>query len=657
VCGIGGIVHPEPGKAIDEIALRRMARALRHRGPEGFGLALEPDAGFVSTRLAIVDRAGGWQPIETRPDGDILVYNGEVYNHRELRAKLQSRGESFATTCDSEVVARLLVRVGLAGLECMNGQFAFAWWQPAARRLTLVRDRFGVRPLHYASLADGSIIFGSEAKALFASGEVTARPDLTGIDDVFTLWGPRPPRTAFSGVRQLLPGSFLVWQRGEILEERRWWSPTYGVDCAVRDLGDLLRDSVRLRLRADVPVGAYLSGGLDSSLITALARTEIGRQLQTFSIAFGDPRYDERSHQENVARILDTSHHVIEAGPEDIADAFATVIRHAETPMVRSAPVPLYLLAKHVRQYDVRVVLSGEGADELFWGYDLFKEVALRELHERDAARARDLVDTLYPYLSQRPGRRGSVWRRFLLEGANCADPLGSHLTRATATATVKAFYRPEVAAEVNRCPSLDRLRNELPDNFEQLTSLERAAWLEVATLLEPCLLAAQGDRVSMAHGVEGRFPFLDHRVFALAAALPAERKLDGLRDKVAVREVAHALLPPEIASRPKWPYRAPGVMPFFGAKTPGWVSDSLSRGALEETGIWDAGRVAALVRRCGAGQVTGIREEMALVGILSTQVWYAEFCRHSHRRDPIETAEPRVRIDRVSRADTTGAT
>ena len=382
MCGIAGIVRAAGEARVDEDALLRMARAIRHRGPDGFGLALDDGAGFVATRLAIVDLPCGWQPIEDEADGDLLVYNGEVYNHIELREELRAQGVSFDTSSDTEVVLRLLERDGLDALRLFNGQFAFAWWQARSRKLTLVRDRFGVRPLHFALRDDGTLVFGSEVKALFASGEVEARPDLGGIDDVFTTWGARPPRSPFRGVDQLAPGGFLVWEDGKIVARKRWWEPEYGDATAPDgDLLELMRDSVDLRLRADVPVGAYLSGGLDSSLISALAQQRKDGELRTFSIAFKDPLYDERAQQEAVARALRTQHHVVEAGPGEIAAALPDVIRHTETPLIRTAPVPLFLLARAVRENDLTVVITGEGADELFWGYDLFKEVAIRELH------------------------------------------------------------------------------------------------------------------------------------------------------------------------------------------------------------------------------------------------------------------------------------
>ncbi len=654
MCGLAGIVRADPSERVDEQTLRRMVRAIRHRGPDGFGLALDAGAGLVSARLAIFDVPRGWQPVEAAPTGGILVYNGEVYNHPELRTGLAARGEAFSTTCDTEVVLRLLELDGVEALDRLNGQFAFAWWQPARRRLTLARDRFGVRPLYYTLLDDGTLVFGSEAKALFASGEVPAEPDLAGIDEVFTLWGPRAPRTAFSGVRQVRPGGLVVWERGKIVEERTWWTPQYGLaGDPDGDLEELLRDSVRLRLRADVPVGTYLSGGLDSSLITALAQAETDHQLRTFSIAFRDPRYDERVYQEEVARAIGTRHHVVEAVPRDIAEAFPDVVRHAEVPLVRTAPVPLYLLAREVRERGITVVATGEGADELFLGYELFKEVVLRELYRHDPERATELLDQLYAYLGPAAARRGPAWRRFLLETGADDELLGSHLTRAGATAAVKAFYRPEVAAEVGASTGLDRLRAELPPAFPRWSRLERAAWLELSTLLEPYLLSAQGDRVAMAHGVEGRFPFLDHRVFKHSARLPEKRKLDGMREKAALRDVAARVLPAGIAARQKQPYRAPEITPFFGPDAPGWVAEALSRSELAATGLWDGDRVASLVRRCESGRATGMRESMALVGILSTQLWHRELVGRGATAYPPETEDPRVRIDRTNQTRT----
>lgn len=646
MCGIAGIVRTDWTEAVEEQALLRMARAIRHRGPDGFGICMDPGAGLVSSRLSIVDLEHGWQPLVCDADESVLVYNGEVYNHPELRSWLRSLGVEFHTHSDTEVVLAVLRHEGLAGLRRLNGQFALAWWEPRQRRLSLVRDRFGVRPLHYSLLDDGSVIFGSEAKAIFASGEVDPRPDLAGIDQVFTLWAPQSPRTAFAGVAQLEPGTALVWERGEVVERRRWWSP--GPDGSdPGDLAELLRDSVRLRLRADVPVGAYLSGGLDSSLISALAQVEKRGELNTFSVAFADPRYDERGEQEVVARAIGTTHHAITVGAAEIAGVFPDVIRHTETPLVRTAPVPLYLLAREVHERGLKVVATGEGADELFWGYDLFKEVAIRRLHETEPGRARRLMGELYPHLGPAGARRGPNWARFLLETGAADDPLASHLTRVAATASVRAFYSDDLSAELSAGDALAPIRAALPPGFAEWGDLDRAAWLEVVTLLEPYLLAAQGDRVAMAHGVEGRYPFLDHRVYAHSVALEDDQKLSDTGDKVALRRLAQDLLPREIATRRKQPYRAPEVTPFFAADAPSWVAEMLSPGALAGTGLWDCGRVEGLLRRCRSGRANGVREGMALVGILSTQLWHDAFMGDGVAYAP-ETAVPQVRIDRT---------
>jgi asparagine synthase (glutamine-hydrolysing) len=648
MCGIAGIVRESAATPVDEPALLRMAAAIRHRGPDGFGLCLDDGAGLVSARLSIVDLESGWQPLGSGPGGSIVVYNGEVYNHPELRSALRAEGVEFRTHSDTEVVQAVLERRGLAGLQQLNGQFALAWWQPDRRRLTLVRDRFGVRPLHYSLAEDGSLVFGSEAKALFASGEVAAEVDRGGLDDVFTLWAPQSPRTAFAGISQVEPGGLVVWERGAIVERSRWWSadPAEQPDPGA-GLEELMRDSVALRLRADVQVGAYLSGGLDSSLISALAQVEQRGELTTFSVAFDDPRYDERSHQETVARAIGTRHHVLEIGAPDIAAALPAVVRHTETPLVRTAPVPLYLLAADVRDHDLKVVATGEGADELFWGYDLFKEVAIRDLHGRDPERALELLGRLYPHLGS-AARRGPGWANFLLETGADDDPLASHMTRVAATESVKAFYADGMRAGLGDEDPLDRLRGRLPAGFEGWGDLERAAWLEVTTLLEPYLLAAQGDRVSMAHGVEGRYPFLDHRLYALSVALPPAEKLTQESDKVALRRLADQLLPAEIAGRGKQPYRAPEVDPFFGPGAPAWVEEALSPAAIESTGIWDATRVGGLIRRCREGRARGVREGMAVVGIVTTQLWHELFVRGGSPY-PAETSEPRVRIDRRS--------
>jgi asparagine synthase (glutamine-hydrolysing) len=651
VCGIAGLVHPDPFRPVAHATLSRMARAIRHRGPDGYGIATDGGVGLVSTRLAIIDIEAGWQPMRTPTSA--IVFNGEVYNHTELRAGLGDRVRDWRTDCDTEVILRLLDLDGLAALDHLNGQFAIAWWQPGSRRLTLIRDRFGVRPLYYSVLPDGSLVFGSEAKCLFASGLVRAEPDREGIDEVFHLWGARAPRTPFAGVRQVRPGGIVAWEDGRIVADTTWWTPE--VDRPGRgdtDLEELLRDSVRLRLRADVTVGTYLSGGLDSSLITALAVEEAGEPVETFSVAFADAEFDERVHQREVARSLDVRHHQLTIDDSDIAGAFLDTIRHTETPSVRTAPIPLGLLARSVREAGIVVVATGEGADEVFWGYDLFKEAKIRRfaLREPGSGARPALFDRLYAHMG---GRLAGTpfWRRALMNAGDPSDPLFSHQSRLAATGVTRSFYEPGLRRDLDALGPLDRIRASLPPAFASWSTLQRASWLEITTLLEPYLLSTQGDRVAMAHGVEGRYPFLDHRVLEWAASQPDHRKLSGLRDKVAVREVARRVLPPAAAAaaaRPKQPYRAPEIRPFFPASgAPDWVRELLAPDALRDAGFFDPGAVAGLVRRAGEGRIASQREAFALVGIVSTQAFVQTFCpAGGPPAYPEETTEPRRVLD-----------
>jgi asparagine synthase (glutamine-hydrolysing) len=648
VCGIAGILHADAARPVDESTLRRMAGAIRHRGPDGYGIASGGGAGLVSTRLAIFDIPSGWQPMQGAHRDTVMVYNGEVFNHYELRQELEGQGERFRTTSDTEILLRLLDRDGPQALHRCNGQWGIAHLDRPTRTLTLMRDRFGVRPMHYASLPDGGIVFSSEVKGILASGLVAAAPDLEGINEVFTFWAARPPRCAFEGIRLLPPGHLLVWRDGEIVEERAWWEPHYAIDAPAppaEELGELLRDSVRLRLRADVPVGCYLSGGLDSSLTTALAVEQTDHQLRTFSLAFRDPLFDESAFQRQVAEELGTRHHVIEIGPEEITDAFQDVMRHLETPVIRSAGVPLYLLARSTREQGITVVATGEGADELYWGYDLFKEAKVRAFCARDpdAAWRASLFDRMYPYFAATGGRRGESWRRFFLDAGPASDPLFSHQTRIAATSGVKSLYSGDTRAALAGVDPLERLRDDLPEEFGRMSVLERAAYLELTTLLGNHLLAAQADRVGMAHGIEGRFPFLDHRVFANSVATRPQDKLAGLHEKIAVRRVAAEVVPPIVAQRPKQPYRAPEAAAFF-ANEPEWVTERLSAEAVRDVGIYDERAVAGLVRRCRAGRATGFRENMALMGVLSTQVWHEIFVSRA-QSFPEEREEPRVRL------------
>jgi asparagine synthase (glutamine-hydrolysing) len=640
MCGIAGIARRVPS-GVEPATLARMAGAIRHRGPDGYGFVADRRVGLAHVRLSILDLERGDQPLANEDDRLWITYNGEIYNWRELRGDLAASGHRFRTNTDTEVIVHAWEQWGPAMLERFNGQFAFALYDRVDATVFLARDRFGVRPLYYAERG-GDLFFASEAKALFASGEVVAAPDPAGLDEVFTFWAAHAPRTVFRGVRQLRPGSWALWRDG-VLTHGMWWTPDFPEEPrepagTLAELDALLRSAVDTRMRADVPVGAYLSGGLDSSITCALAAPQTPHALRTFSVTFADPALDESAHQLAVAHAIASDHAIQRIARDEIVRVFPDVVRHAETPLLRTAPAPMYLLAKLARERGTTVVLTGEGADEVFLGYDLFKEAEVRRfcLRRPESAVRPRLFDRLYPYLRAEAGG-GAMWRRFFLEAGPPDDPLFSHQPRFRLATFVREFYGDLMRGEV-RADVLDELRASLPLAFASWSTLGQASYLEIATLLEGYLLSSQGDRMAMAHGVEGRYPFLDHRLFAFAAALPARSKLRGLQEKAILRRWAAGIVPDAVRARSKQPYRAPDAPAFFGGGKghEAYVDELLDAPAIRAAGLFDPGAVAGLVRRCRAGRVTAVRENQALVGVLSAQLWYQAFCGVSAQPTPL---------------------
>jgi asparagine synthase (glutamine-hydrolysing) len=648
MCGFAGIARREP-RGVNPQTLARMAASIRHRGPDGFGLYAGERFGVAHVRLSIIDVGGGAQPM-TNEDGRIVVaYNGEVYNYVALRRQLERTGHRFRTRSDTEVLVHAYEEWGPAMLDRLNGQFAFVIYDRRSETVFMARDRFGIHPLVYARRG-ADLYFASEAKALFASNEVPAVPDLLGIDEVFAFWAAQPPRTVFVGVNALEPGCYAVWSRGTLRIERYFtldFAPaTHEMPDALEQLDELMRRSVALRMRADVPVGAYLSGGLDSSVTSALGAAASPHKLRTFSVTFDDPGLDERRFQDAAATALRTSHHARHIGEHAVADVFPSVVWHAETPLLRTAPAPMYLLSSHTRQHGIKVVLTGEGADEVFLGYDVFKEVAVREFCDRDPSstlRPR-LFDALYPYL-RAPSGGGELWRQFFRSAAAPGDLLASHRPRIRNARFVRQFYSPDTTSWLGTHDVVEELRVRLAPRLQPLSALDRAAFLEFTTLLSPYLLASQGDRMALAHGVEARFPFLDHEVFRFAARLPANSKLQGLHEKQILRRWATRIIPAPLASRPKQPYRAPDTAAFFGATTPEYVHDLLTSQAIERGGMFAPAPVHALLRRCRAGTAMSVRENQAFVGILSLALWADAFFGRGPSSPPLSPADADVFI------------
>jgi len=615
-----------------------MIGALEHRGPDGFGFKEDGPVGLAHARLAIIDLVSGDQPIRNEDGSVWTVFNGEIFNYVELRKDLEARGHKFYTQSDTEVIVHLYEEYGPSFVSHLNGQFAIALWDRSRRRVLLTRDRAGIRPLFYVQHRN-RLYFGSEIKSLFALPQIPRAFDPVGLSEVFTFWSAQAPRTVFDGVQSLRPGETMIIEGGTLKFERYWdWSypveqvPFDHEDEAAENLRNLLIDSVRIQLRSDVPVGAYLSGGLDSSLVTGIIRHCSDARLRTFSVAFEDAEFDESDHQREMVDYLGTDHTTVVCKTRDIAEALPKVVWHTETPLLRTAAAPLMILSQAVRQAGYKVVLTGEGADEVFGGYDLFKEAKVRRFWAKNPASAMRplLLDRLYPYLKNSPAASRALSRRFFAEGLEHAnEPTFSHATRWRTTQRISQFFSPELKAKLAGRSTVAEFEATLPKEFGSWQPLGRDQYVESRTLLPSYLLASQGDRVCMANSIEGRVPFLDHRLIEFAGRLPAHLKIRGLTEKYLLRKAAKGFLPDSVRWRTKQPYRAPDSPSFFSKDGAGdYVFDLLSESRLRETGLFDPAPVTRLLEKCRTGRAIGFGDNMAFMGIVTTMLVHDQFMR-----------------------------
>jgi asparagine synthase (glutamine-hydrolysing) len=643
MCGIVGVCDLRGDRPVEESTLRSMLGTIRHRGPDQFGIYLDDHVGLGNARLSIIDLSAGQQPIANEDGSLWIVFNGEIFNHPELRLELESRGHRFSTACDTEVVLHAYEEYGPDCLSRFNGQFAIAVWSSRDRTLFMARDRLGVRPLFY-TVADGALVFGSEIKAILAGPGVTASPDPVALDQIFTFWSTLSPKTFFRGIVELPPGHSMLVRDGQITLERYWEMsfpedgalPTRPTQEYAEELRDLLVDATRIRLRADVPVGAYLSGGLDSSTVAAIIRSQTTNPLETFSIAFADAAYDESGFQSTMAEALGTRHHVVHATHADIGEVFPQVTWHAETPLMRTSPAPMFLLSGLVRDSHFKVVLSGEGADEVMAGYDIFREAKIRRFWARQPeSKSRPaLLSRIYPWM---PGSTGSdCVKAFFGIGLTDVESRDySHSLRWRTTARAKRFFSEEMRQAA--AAGDGDLSPFYPDGFDRWDHLHQAQYLETTILLSQYLLSSQGDRMAMAHSVEGRFPFLDHRVVELGNQLPPSLKLNGLTEKYLLKEISREWLPAEISERPKQPYRAPIHRAFFNDSPPDYVEELLSSSAIEQSGYFNPHAVDQLVAKLKRGLPLGETDDMALAGIVSTQLVDRQFMSSSRPSLPLD--------------------
>lgn len=632
MCGIAGIINLAARTPPEKADLEAMIHAVQHRGPDGYGYYVGPGEGLAHARLSIIDLEGGDQPIHNE-DGSIqVVFNGEIFNYLELRRELLKQGRHFYTNSDTEVIVHLYEQYGLEFVHRLNGQFAIALCDLNKKQTVFFRDRTGIRPLFYTEL-NGRLYFASELKSLFALSHIPRQFNLQSLGEVFTFWSVLPPNSLFEGIKTLPAGHQMVVD-GDKIQINRYWDWKFPVDeidnmkaadVWADELRSLMVDSVRLRLRSDVPVGAYLSGGLDSSVTTALIKNYTNTSLRTFSVGFEDEEFDESPYQKQLIDYLDTEHTHVLCKRTDIGKSFPRAIWHTESTILRTAPTPLMLLSEAVRRHGYKVVLTGEGADEVFGGYDLFKEAKVRRFWSRfpDSSWRGSILERLYPYLKHSPTSGGVFTKSFFQQGLeHLQEPYFAHIPRWSTTQRSMRFLSAEVKAELAGKVSMDSIRGRLPKDIKLWNSLNRDQYIEAHTLLSGYLLSSQGDRMSMANSIEGRFPFLDYRVIEFAARLPMRYKIMGLNEKYILKRAMRGLIPESIRQRSKQPYRAPDSQSFIDQGKPlEYVDYLLSPERINASGIFDAKAVQLLLKKCISGRAVGFADNQAFVGVLSTML------------------------------------
>ena len=645
MCGIAGKIDFSGSDGpVPTSLMRRMVNAIRHRGPDEFGGFRDNHAALLSSRLSIIDVSTGQQPISNEDKTLWIVFNGEVFNYVELRDELLSQGHRFRTRSDTEVIIHAFEEWGPSCFGRFNGQWALAIWDSSTRTLTLSRDRMGVRPLFLCHRGQ-RLWFASEVKSIFSDLTVPRQISERGLNQVFTYWATVSPTTVFEGIEEVVAGSFRQYRSGEKVREEIYWQPHFpmkseftwdrpyrlSIRDAAEELKELLRVATELRvLKADVPVGSYLSGGIDSSVIACFGREAKEGEFRTYSIRFEDAEFDETKYQRLMASKIGSKHEEVVVTKDDICSVFPEVIRHAERPILRTAPAPLMLLSRHVHETGIKAVLTGEGADEVLAGYDLFREAKIRRFwaNQQDSKARPRLFERLYPYLARSPQQTRSIALEYWKKGlASTTEPSYSHQPRWMTTSTLRKFYSPHTRNKLASDPAEDIL-DKLPAEFANWDTLAQAQYLEIVTLFAGYIISSQGDRMLMAHSVEGRFPFLDVNVLEFCNALPPDYKLRLLTEKYLLKIMSKDLIPKEIIERSKQPYRAPDAVSFLKGRPAEYVREIFSEANLKRTGVFDPFLATALYDKClraasrgGNSGLLSNSDNMAFVGILSTEL------------------------------------
>jgi len=630
MCGIAGFYSSKKKEEAVWI-LRRMLTRIKHRGPDHSGIYLSERIGLGSVRLSIIDLQTGGMPLSNEDDSLWIVFNGEIFNYVELKMSLLSKGHHFKTTTDTEVILHLYEEYGSECLNMLNGQFAFAIWDSTKKELFLARDRVGIRPLFYTTLKE-EVIFASEIKALLEYPGVNAQISAKSMKQAFTFWTTLTPDTIFQDIFEVSPGHCITVNSSGMHDKEYWQLPVYrpeefrniSLNDSIEEFRTLFSDAVRIRMRADVPVGAYLSGGIDSCITTSFIKNIIPDNLRTFSIGFTDDEFDESAYQDLAVDYFKTNHSRITCSSSDIAEKFSDVVWHTEMPLLRTAPTPMQLLSGLVRSQDVKVVITGEGADELLGGYNIFKEAIIRQFWAKDpTSKYRPLLlKKLYPYLPQMKTANSMALKLFYgYKLEETESPIYSHLIRWNNTSHLKNYLSENFKSKTDNYDPINELAQKSESRLKGVDLLSRAQWIELTLFMSGYLLSSQGDRMAMANSVEGRYPFLDHRVIEFCMKLPPHYKLNGLNEKVLLKKMMSGKLPDQIIKRSKQAYRAPILKCFINENAPKYVNQMLTESQLLSAGIFNPEKVSQLVNKLKSNNHISEIDNMALTGILSTQI------------------------------------
>lgn len=638
MCGIAGFYKYNMDKDASVCTLRKMLTRIKHRGPDQSGVYISEKMGLGSVRLSIIDLSSGTMPLSNSDDSLWIVFNGEIFNYIELREDLLTKGHSFRTHSDTEVIVHLYEEYGPDFVTKLNGQFAIAIWDKNKEELFLARDRVGIRPLYYTQIGD-SFVFASEIKALMEFPGISPKLSAKGLCEYFTFWTSLSPNTVFEDIYEVPPGTYMILSENDRRSVTFWELPIYkpeeynnlDLKDAVTEFEKLFADSVKLRLRADVQVGAYLSGGIDSSVTTSFIKNTHPNNLRTFSIGFSEKDYDESSYQNEASAYFGTQHSSIICNPSEIAEEFKNVVWHCEAPLLRTAPTPMSLLAKSVRDHNIKVVITGEGADELLGGYNIFKETKIRHFWAKDPqSKYRSLLlRKLYPYLPQMQNANNNVLKMFFGYKLNeTSSPVYSHLLRWNNTSRINNYLSDEYKTSKGDYNPVAEIERQWEDKLEGMDYLSKAQWIEIKLFMSGYLLSSQGDRMAMANSIEGRYPFLDHRVIEFCMKLPPDLKLNGLNEKFLLKKMIVGKIPDSILNRSKQAYRAPIKSVFTGKNIPAYLKSRLSEEEIKDCGIFNPSHVNQLLLKMDADKQVSEIDNMALTAILSTQILYDMFVK-----------------------------